>query len=197
MKKIFVFDMGHVILKPSNLRGMYNLTDSNISYSDFKNLFYHSNLAQDVYKGIIDDDTFFSYLKLLSGTNKNISELKKLYLKFKGTCYDDVIEIIQKMKDKGHKVCLLSNLKVIDYEYLASIMDLSIFDQLFLSYLLKSAKPEKEIYQKVINTLGTNQFYFFDDSLDNINAALSLGINAYQTTGDEMQKVLRKNNINF
>ena len=45
MKKIFVFDMGHVILKPSNLRGMYNLTDSNISYSDFKNLFYHSNLA--------------------------------------------------------------------------------------------------------------------------------------------------------
>ena len=66
------------------------------------------------------------------------------------------------------------------------------FDKVYLSYNMGCAKPDLEIYKKVIDDLKTNNFYFFDDSIDNVNSALSLGINAINVTGDNIEQLFPK-----
>lgn len=110
----------------------------------------------------------------------------------KGGIYEDTIKLIKKLKDEGNMVCLLSNLRPVDYKYLSENIDLNLFNQLFLSYILKMSKPNKEIFEHVINVLGTNDFTFIDDSSKNIETAIEAGItNPIQSTGENITKILR------
>lgn len=192
MKDIYVFDMGHVILKPSNLKKMYLESCSNCNYDEFKKLFYDSSFSNDVYSGLINDDMFFKAIKEKSNSKKTIKQLKTMYLKYKGEVYLDTIEIIKNLKENRSMICLLSNLKEIDYQYLSSVVDMSDFDKVFLSYMMNCAKPDPKIFQKVIQELGTNNFYFFDDNEENILTAKELGIDAYNVTGDTIKECFVK-----
>lgn len=195
MKEIFVFDMGCVILKPAYLKGMYEEANTNCDYKEFKDLFYDSEYSQRVYDGSISDNEFFKIIKDKSKSKESIEELKMLYLKYKGEVYSSTMKIINQLREDGNMICLLSNLKEIDYAYLSSVIDMQLFDKTYLSYLMGMAKPSAKIFQAVINDLGTNQFYFFDDSLKNINMASSLGINAYNVTGENIEDYFEKNLI--
>lgn len=192
MKKIYVFDMGHVILKPTNLKSMYMEACVDCDYQYFKNLFYNSRESIWVYGGFIDDDTFFRILRDKTGSKITVDELKELYLKNKGGVYEDTINIIRKLKKENNIVCLLSNLKVIDYEYLSSVVDMNMFDKVFLSYIMHMVKPENKIYEEVIKELGTNDFYFFDDTPINVQNAKGLGIDAFNVTGDDIKNCFEK-----
>ena len=192
MKEIFVFDMGCVILKPSYLDKMYEEANTDCEYKVFKDLFYNSEYSQKVYDGTINDDEFFKIIKEKTNSKKNIEELKMLYLKYKGDVYSSTMNIIKKLKEDGNTICLLSNLKELDYNYLSNVIDMNLFDKTYLSYLMKMSKPNKKIFQKVINDLGTNRFYFFDDSIKNIEAAKNLGINAYNVTGENIEECFEK-----
>lgn len=192
MKEIFVFDMGCVILRPAYLKGMYEEADASCDYNDFKNLFYHSEYSQKVYDGSISDDEFFEIIKEKTMSKKSVEELKRLYLKYKGSVYSNTMRLIKELREAGNMVCLLSNMKEIDHTYLRSVIDMRLFHKTYLSYLMGMAKPNANIFRAVINDLGTNQFYFFDDSLNNTNMASSLGINAYNVTGDDIEDCFEK-----
>lgn len=189
--KLYVFDMGNVITRQSKLDKMYSFGEMTCDYRSFRKLFYKSDEADSVYKGLISDDEFFDFIRRSTGSNKSTEELKKLYLESKGGIYDSVVKCISELKNSGSRVFLLSNLKQIDYDYLSKSMDLSVFDDLFLSFKIGMSKPHRDIYKYVIERLGTNRFHFFDDSADNVSAANELGIFAHQTTGEDFPKVLQ------
>lgn len=192
MKNIYVFDMGKVILKSSNLKKLYQEAKPTCDYQTFKNLFYNSEAATAVYSGFISDDVFFKIIREKSQSQKSVDELKKIYLESKGAVYNSTLQIIKYLKENNNLVCLLSNLKEIDYTYLSSVIDMKLFDRIFLSYLMGLAKPDKRIYKAVINELGTNNFHFFDDNEANVENAIALGIKAHVVTGDNIEKSINK-----
>lgn len=192
MKNIYVFDMGKVILKSSNSRWLYQEAKPTCDYQTFKKLFYDSDASTAVYSGLIDDDTFFKIIKEKTESQKSANELKELYLKSKGEVYNNTLQIINYLKENKNMICLLSNLKEIDYIYLNNIINMNVFDKTFLSYTMGLAKPDKRIYEAVINELGTNNFYFFDDNEINVKNAIDLGINAHIVTGDNINKCINK-----
>ena len=83
-------------------------------------------------------------------------------------------------------------MKEIDYEKFIKHFDVSIFDEMFLSFKLGMLKPNDDIYQYVINKLNTKpeNIYFFDDNKENVDGAIRNGINAYQVTGETVKKVV-------
>ena len=91
-----------------------------------------------------------------------LEEFKNIYVN-NNKFFTDTIEIIKKLKNLGYKVYLLSNLKEIDYEKFIKHFDVSIFDEMFLSFKLDMLKPNDDIYQYVINKLNTKpeNIYFF------------------------------------
>lgn len=61
------------------------------------------------------------------------------------------------------------------------------FEHVFLSYEMKMAKPDKEIFQKVLDDTGImpEETFFIDDSKVNCLTAQSLGISTYTPKANE------------
>ena len=177
MNKVFVFDLGNVIVIPMNIKMLYEKLECEVSYEEFINFFKNDKSVIDAHMGLISDD----------------EHIEKL-LEFSKSLYKDTTEIIEKLKENNYKVCMLSNLRKIDFEWFCSVYDISKFDELFLSYEMKINKPDKRIYIEMIEKLKVNadQIYFFDDSKQNIDSAKEIGINAYCVTGDTIRETFEK-----
>ena len=189
--KYFVFDLGGVLSVPMVSKKLYEQIKWKVSYEEFLDKFNNSEESIKVHKGEISTKEFFEYLKRYMDDNITLEEFKNIYVN-NNKFFNDTIEIIKKLKNLGYKVYLLSNLKEIDYEKFIKHFDISIFDELFLSFKLGMLKPNDDIYQHVINKLNTKpeNIYFFDDNKENVEGAIKNGINAYQVTGETVKKAV-------
>lgn len=189
--KYFVFDLGGVLSVPMVSKKLYEQIKWKVSYEEFLDKFNNSEESIKVHKGEISTKEFFEYLKRYMDDNITLDEFKNIYVN-NNKFFNDTIEIIKKLKNLGYKVYLLSNLKEIDYEKFIKHFDISIFDELFLSFKLGMLKPNDDIYQYVINKLNTKpeNIYFFDDNKENVEGAIKNGINAYQVTGETVKKAV-------
>ena len=189
--KYFVFDLGGVLSVPMVSKKLYEQIEWKVSYDKFLDKFNNSAESIKVHKGEISTKDFFEYLKGYMDDDITLEEFKNIYVN-NNKFFTDTIEIIKKLKNLGYKVYLLSNLKEIDYEKFIKHFDVSIFDEMFLSFKLDMLKPNDDIYQYVINKLNTKpeNIYFFDDNKENVDGAIRNGINAYQVTGETVKKVV-------
>lgn len=189
--KYFVFDLGGVLSVPMVSKKLYEQIEWKVSYDEFLDKFNNSAESIKVHKGEISTKEFFEYLKRYMNDNITLEEFKNIYVN-NNEFFNDTIETIKKLKNLGYKVYLLSNLKEIDYEKFIKHFDVSIFDEMFLSFKLGMLKPNDDIYQYVINKLNTKpeNIYFFDDNKENVDGAIRNGINAYQVTGETVKKVV-------
>ena len=189
--KYFVFDLGGVLSVPMVSKKLYEQIKWKVSYDEFLDKFNNSAESIKVHKGEISTKEFFEYLKRYMNDNITLEEFKNIYVN-NNEFFNDTIETIKKLKNLGYKVYLLSNLKEIDYEKFIKHFDVSIFDEMFLSFKLGMLKPNDDIYQYVINKLNTKpeNIYFFDDNKENVDGAIRNGINAYQVTGETVKKVV-------
>ena len=187
--KYFVFDLGGVLSVPMVSKKLYEQIEWKVSYDKFLDKFNNSAESVKVHKGEISTKEFFEYLKRYMNDNITLEEFKNIYVN-NNEFFNDTIETIKKLKNLGYKVYLLSNLKEIDYEKFIKHFDVSIFDEMFLSFKLGMLKPNDDIYQYVINKLNTKpeNIYFFDDNKENVDGAIRNGINAYQVTGETVKK---------
>ena len=79
----------------------------------------------------------------------------------------------------SRRVAMLSNTNPLHYEFsLKRVPALQLIPLHFLSYKLKSLKPESVIFEKMLNQLGVeaSRVLFIDDLEENINAARAVGI---------------------
>ena len=191
--KYFVFDLGGVLSVPMDSKKLYEQIKWKVSYDEFLDKFNNSAESIKVHKGEISTKDFFEYLKGYMDDDITLEEFTNIYVN-NNKFFTDTIEIIKKLKNLGYKVYLLSNLKEIDYEKFIKHFDVSIFDEMFLSFKLDMLKPNDDIYQYVINKLNTKpeNIYFFDDNKENVDGAIRNGINAYQVTGETVKKVVEE-----
>lgn len=189
--KYFVFDLGGVLSVPMVSKKLYEQLEWKVSYDEFLDKFNNSAESIKVHKGEISTKEFFEYLKRYMNDNITLEEFKNIYVN-NNEFFNDTIETIKKLKNLGYKVYLLSNLKEIDYEKFIKHFDVSIFDEMFLSFKLDMLKPNDDIYQYVIKKLNANpeNIYFFDDNKENVEGAIRNGINAYLVTGETVKKVV-------
>jgi putative hydrolase of the HAD superfamily len=101
-----------------------------------------------------------------------------------GSIFTEKLEmqaVLKEIKNRGHRLALLSNTCPIHIDWIAKHFQvLEFFDDLFYSFELKSMKPDKDIYLKAIKALGVeaSDCFFTDDLQDNVKAAKELGMNA-------------------
>ena len=93
-----------------------------------------------------------------------------------GDFFPQTLECMDKIKQKGIKVGLLSNALACLCDTADSLVDK---DLCFVSYELKCLKPNREIYEKLIEKLKCKpeEILFIDDKEKNVMRAIDLGIN--------------------
>lgn len=114
-------------------------------------------------------------------------------------CYEnnvdlDLIREIQKLRKSWIHCHVATNQEKYRLEYLRNEMGFAKdFDTVFCSCELGYKKPQREFYEKILHILGANasEVLYFDDAIENIEAAKELWINAvlYRDIWD-LEKIL-------
>ncbi len=98
--------------------------------------------------------------------------------------FDEVMwQWLDDLRAAGKRLAMLSNMpRDLGEALKARTRRLEVFNQVTLSYELKSVKPDAAIYQHCLSGLGaaSKDALFFDDKIENVRGAESLGIRAEQ-----------------
>ena len=194
MDRIFLFDLGNVLAKSLDDYGLYTKLNCKISYDEFLQYWWGDDLVLKAHMGLATDDEHVEALLKFCKSDLSINQFYEIYNSLDNSLYDETMEIINELKNKGYKVGLLSNLRLMDYKRYEEQIKKINFDYLFLSYEIKCIKPSSDIYLQVIDALNceAENIIFFDDNQKNVNGAKQLGINAYQVTGENIKEIFYK-----
>ena len=98
--------------------------------------------------------------------------------------YTEVFPLLVRLKEKGHRIFVLSNTSPVFYELLKDqLYPLNeILDGFVLSCDIKAVKPDRKMFEEILHKyqLDPVNCIFLDDVKDNTKMAESLGIKAYQ-----------------
>jgi putative hydrolase of the HAD superfamily len=191
-----VFDYGMVLSGPPHLQSHEELKRiTGLSHDEFE--WYYWADRHDYDRGELSGVTFWQ--KLVKDANLNLSEDEITQLNHHDarmwtTANPEMLAWHQALKAHGVKTAILSNMGDSVLESIESSFPwIEDFDVLVWSYQLRMAKPEPEIYQYVLEKLGTapEETLFLDDRLVNIEAARKLGIIGLEfSTVDQLRQDL-------
>ena len=98
--------------------------------------------------------------------------------------YKEVFPLLARLKEKGHRIFVLSNTSPVFYELLEEQLSPlnEILDGFVLSCDIKAIKPDPKMFEEILHKyqLDPVNCIFLDDVKDNTKMAESLGIKAYQ-----------------
>lgn len=103
-------------------------------------------------------------------------------------------ELLAKLKQAGKQLILLSNMPDTFSNDHDDVEILRHFDDMVFSYLVRLAKPDKDIFLYVLNKHGlkAEDCLFVDDNEANINSAKELGIGTYLFDPENPQKFIKE-----
>ena len=148
-------------------------------------------------KGLIDDTEFRKHLSQWLGFELSQEMFFESWNSIYGEPTEGIEELLDSLKANGYRLVALSNTNDAHYrvwihKYAHLIAHL---EKVFCSHLLRSKKPEPEIYKAVLDylQLPPNQCVFLDDRADNVQGAIDLGIHGISvSTPQQMRNDLRK-----
>jgi putative hydrolase of the HAD superfamily len=130
------------------------------------------------------------------GWNKSVEEFLEYWFKSEHNIDEKLVDYIQELRNKGIKCYLATNQEKHRVQYMLDKMGFSqCFDKVYASAHLGHKKPTKEFYSKVtedLNGVARNDILFWDDTLENVEAAREFGINAeLYTTFEEFKNKMQ------
>ena len=175
---------------------------------DYLNPYTQTDIFGDIEEGKISAEQFREKLSELIGKEVTYEECKFAWLGYRQDVPLRNLDILRKLKAQGYKLILLPNTNPFmmswglsgEFDGNGNSLE-SYFDSLYLSYKLGVMKPNKKIFQYIIDNekIQPGESLFIDDGERNINAARLLGfktlcpINGEDWT-KELIELLKNNN---
>lgn len=177
MLKGFAFDLGNVVINFDYSLVIEKIRDKlTLPAEDFVGTVLGGEFIPELEKGLITVPEFYSRCVSFFKADINYADFKKLWCDMFWP-NRPVIELIRKLKP-SYPLYLISNISELHFDYLygefREVLDL--FDQLILSYRVKSIKPEPEIYNCLLSVSGLNapEIVYIDDRRDLVDKAMEL-----------------------
>lgn len=201
MIKNIIFDVGQVLVKVRWLEVMQELGFNKDTIEEVANATVRSKTWAEY------DRSLRSYEELLAEFVSNNPEIEKEILLFMEHEKESIREFpyakewVKKFKDKGYNCYVLSNYPKRTFEMTRSERSFEEhMDGTIYSYAAQMIKPEKEIYQTLLESYGLipEECVFLDDNLANVEAARKIGIQALHfQTKEEIEEDLRQLGVAF
>jgi putative hydrolase of the HAD superfamily len=184
--KAIIFDFGGVILNID-----YNKTSkafADLGVKNFEEMYSQKNanpLFHDLEEGKINEEEFYNAFRTSSQLKLTDQQIKKAWNAILLRYREEALQTLTTIKNK-YRLYLLSNTNSIHHKEFNKIFEDQIgsgsindyFDKAYYSHEIKLRKPGKDAYQYVLkeNNLLPSETLFIDDSIQNIEAAESLGL---------------------
>jgi putative hydrolase of the HAD superfamily len=188
--KTLIFDLGDVIIDIDYLVTIGEF--QKLAKVDFSHLVSYNkqhHLFDKFETGHITAQQFRDELKQYLKDETSDEDINRAWNSILFGYPEQKIRLLQQLKPRYHTLAL-SNINEI---HLASINEAarskfglehfeSLFHKAYYSNLVGYRKPDKEIYELVLKMENINptETFFVDDKAENVEAAKTLGLNAYQ-----------------
>ncbi len=134
-------------------------------------------------RGEITEQKFWEKIGQKIGSDELSSYEKSLIheiFKKRITIDDSVLSLIKQIKLAGNKLGILTNTSEITHSIVEETIDLSDFDYYFLSFQIGFEKPDKRIFDYVLDntTYAKEEILLIDDKESNVTSANEFGIKA-------------------
>lgn len=185
MIKLFVFDLGKVILPFEHRQIAVKLHEASMIRDRFKPddvfqfLFDHSRGFVNVYEeGRTTSREFFMKLRERYKLDLEFEEFKEIW----NNIFEEdpaVNEVILYLKKKGYPVFLLSNTNELHFAHIIEKYPIvNYLDEWILSFEVGAKKPSEKIYDTIFEkkTVERHEVLYIDDIPQYVEAASSYGI---------------------
>ncbi|MDR2563357.1 MAG: HAD family phosphatase [Prevotellaceae bacterium] len=184
-----IFDFGGVIVDINRDNAVSRFKEIGLSQADeLLDSYRQQGLFLELEEGKLSEHEFYIELQRLAGRSFTYREMKYAWMGFFSPVIQARLDAISELR-RRHRVCLLSNTNPIVMEWALSPQFSSsgkslgeYFDSLYLSYQLGVTKPNRAIFERVIEVekLNPSETLFVDDGVSNINTAKLLGFRTLQ-----------------
>ena len=193
----FIFDYGGVLVEAQSDADQARMADlAGIPKDLFKELYWAERLDYD--KGLLSYSEYWQKVAVRAETTLTEQTIEQLvafdnasWMQFDSVMWD----WIDQLQAAGKRVAMLSNMpRELGEALKTRTQKLATFNQVTLSYEVRSAKPEPAIYEHCLQGLGTSpeQTLFIDDRIANVQGAEVLGMRAILfTSRDDILLLLR------
>lgn len=178
---LYIFDMGNVIIDIDFKRVLS--VWSNLSgkpLSELSSDFIYGETFKQHECGKISDVEFAEAINDELGMSLSFDEFAEGWQAIFISVRPEVIDIMNRLREQGHRVVVLSNTNRLHQDYWPQHYPeiAASADFLYLSQDLGLRKPDPDIYQYVLETeeFEPQDVVFFDDVRENVDAATELGI---------------------
>ncbi len=204
--KNIIFDLGGVIMDIDFNRTIEAFKD--LGAENFEQLFSWEkqvNLFNKMDRGEVSPGEFRNEIRSITGLNISDQQIDDAWMKILSKVPYSRIQLLREVKG-NYNSYLLSNTNMIHMENFRQDLQVDfgvsgievLFDRSYLSYEVGMRKPEKRIFEHVIenNNLDVSEILFIDDTPQHIESASSLGINTYLfKPGEERLEGLFENGV--
>ncbi len=175
--KLIIFDLIDTLADCRGLSDMNTILEKNLGKEIVDKFIDGGNI--DKLTSVEEAITKFKTITILSEQQE---QLVRQWLEWSDTfLFDDTIETLEYLKEKGYKIALISNSPPTSKDQLADLGIKQYFDEAIFSFELGYRKPEKEIFLSMLDKAGVeaSEALMIGDSLKyDINGANAVGIDA-------------------
>ncbi|MFT5871992.1 MAG: epoxide hydrolase-like predicted phosphatase [Clostridium sp.] len=181
MIKNIVFDLGNVLLSFKPIVYLHTQISDKAKVQEIYEEIFTSKEWIMLDRGMITEEEAVNEICNRSTEN---SELIKLIMHNWYrilTPIEDTVEVLKELKNKGYRLYVLSNFHLLAYEDVTKRYEFfKCFDGDIISYREKLLKPDKDIYDKLIEkyNIEPKESIFIDDTIENIESAAKLKFEA-------------------
>lgn len=188
MIKAIVFDLDGVYFVNGKENFIKKIVGMGVTEEEAKRVFLKSEEMNFKYKtGEWSDEEYWNWAIGQWGLKISVEEVIKLLIEGY-ELNNEVVETVKKVRGKGYKTLICSNNFPARVEGLRERFKfLDNFEVAVFSYEVGAAKPDKKIFEKLIEKSGcrAEEIIYADDNEINIKSAKELGINTLIFSGFE------------
>ena len=180
-----ILDMGNVLLEWNKDKILRGVVKTEKDYMILDKAIFQSGLWERLDLGTLTREELVLKVVSLIGSiyQEKVQEVVwnwPSYIEI----YTEVFPLLARLKEKGHRIFVLSNTSPVFYELLEEQLSPlnEILDGFVLSCDIKAVKPDRKMFEEILHKYELNpaNCIFLDDVKENTKMAESLGIKAYQ-----------------
>lgn len=195
---VVMFDLGNVLVDLGGVHKMHEMLNTQGEESEVWLKWLKSPAVKAFDTGSITFDEFAERLPKEVGSDVDKETFKNAFEAWPKGLFSGALKLVQSVNPRYHRA-ILSNTNAAHWPRLMNEMGLAgNFHSYFASHLIGSVKPDRSIYQYVLDALKVSpeNILFIDDNQVNIDTAQSLGIQAFRVKGvEEAKSVLVSYNV--
>ena len=196
--EVIVFDLGNTLIRfDHNIAARKIAAFSGLGLDKIYDLFFDSELTRAFEKGVIQPGEFHEKISDVLGHKLPYEEFvsiwNEIFWEDESSC-----ALARELKSR-YMLFLLSNVNELHFDYIRNRFDIiNIFDKVIVSYLVGAMKPDRKIFEHVVELAGgdRSKLLYIDDRNDLVKEAILLDIDSIRFEGaDLLRKTLREMKI--